>query len=98
MLRHLEGLRAAGGACLSELLQHTVRLVHRRSVILFFPDLLEPSEDVALAFKQPRFNGHEVIIFQFLYRAALQFPFSAPKHFHAPHTTPPPPPTPHTAP
>src|SRR5215472_18056847 len=40
MLRHLEALRAAGGACLARLLEHTVRLVHRRSVILFFSDLL----------------------------------------------------------
>src|SRR5437899_5998403 len=51
MLRQLELLRAAGGACLSKLLQHTIRLVHRRSVILFFSDLLEPSEEVALGFK-----------------------------------------------
>src|SRR3989475_4319094 len=42
ILRQLELLRAAGGACLSQLLEHTVRLVHRRSVILFFSDLLEP--------------------------------------------------------
>src|SRR5213079_2493949 len=41
MLRQLELLNALGGACLSQLLQHTVRLVHRRSVILFFSDLLE---------------------------------------------------------
>src|SRR5438309_8469090 len=34
MLRQLESLHAAGGACLSQLLEHTVRLVHRRSVIL----------------------------------------------------------------
>ena len=47
MLRQLDSLQASGGACLSRLLQHTVRLVHRRSVILFFSDLLEPSADVA---------------------------------------------------
>src|SRR5256885_5595778 len=29
MLRQLEKLQAAGGACLSQLIQHTVRLVHR---------------------------------------------------------------------
>ena len=64
MLRHLEAPQPAGGACLSRLLHHAARLVHRRSVILFFSDLLEPSEDVALGFKQLRFQGHEVIIFQ----------------------------------
>jgi uncharacterized protein (DUF58 family) len=81
ILRELELLQPSGGACLSELLQHTVRLVHRRSVILFFSDLLEPSEDVALGFKQLRFHGHEVIIFQILDRDELEFPFQDPKVF-----------------
>ena len=76
MLRQLENLQAAGGACLVQLLEHTVRLVHRRSVILFFSDLLEPSEEVALSFKQLRFHGHEVIVFQVLDRDELQFPFT----------------------
>src|SRR5258706_10370486 len=81
MLRHLEGLRAAGGSCLTQLLEHTVRLVHRRSVILFFSDLLEPSEDVALGFKQLRFHGHEVIIFQVVDRDEIEFPFQDAKIF-----------------
>ena len=81
MLRQLEGLQAAGGACLAQLLQHTIRLVHRRSVILFFSDLLEPSEDVALSFKQLRFHGHEVMIFQVLDRDETEFPFGEPNIF-----------------
>src|SRR5437870_5923753 len=81
MLRQLESLRASGGACLSRLLQDTVRLVHRRSVILFFSDLLEPSEEVALGFKQLRFHGHEVIIFQILDRDEIEFPFTEAKVF-----------------
>src|SRR5438105_1275269 len=81
MLRQLESLRASGGECLSQLLQHTIRLVHRRSVILFFSDLLEPSEAVALGFKQLRFHGHEVIIFQILDHDELEFTFTEPKVF-----------------
>jgi uncharacterized protein (DUF58 family) len=81
ILRELENLQPSGGACLSELLQHTIRLVHRRSVILFFSDLLEPSEEVALGFKQLRFHGHEVVIFQILDRDELEFPFADPKIF-----------------
>jgi uncharacterized protein (DUF58 family) len=81
MLRQLEGLQASGGACLSQLLQHTVRLVHRRSVILFFSDLLEPSDQVELGFKQLRFHGHEVIIFQVLDSDELEFPFTESKLF-----------------
>ncbi len=81
ILRQLELLRAAGGACLSQLLEHTVRLVHRRSVILFFSDLLEPYAAIELGFKQLRFHGHEVIIFQVLDRDELEFPFTDPKVF-----------------
>jgi len=81
MLRQLERLGAAGGACLARLIEHTVRLVHRRSVILFFSDLLEPSEEVAQGFKQLRFHGHEVIIFQILDPDELDFPFTQSKVF-----------------
>jgi len=76
MLRQLDLLTPAGGACLARLLEHAARLVHRRSVVLFFSDLLEPSEEVALGFKQLRFQGHEVIIFQVLDRDELEFPFT----------------------
>lgn len=75
MLKQLDGLRPAGGACLSRLLQQAARLVHRRSVILFFSDLLEPSDDVALGFKQLKFDGHEVMVFQVLDNDEIEFPF-----------------------
>src|SRR5512136_856540 len=81
MLRQLDSLRATGGACLSRLIQHTVRLVHRRSVILFFSDLLEPSDEVALGFKHLRFHGHEVIVFQVLDRDETEFPFTESRLF-----------------
>jgi len=81
VLRQLEKLKASGNACLTELLENTVRLIHRRSVILFFSDLLEPAEEVALKFKQLRFHGHEVIVFQVLDRDETDFPFDATKIF-----------------
>src|SRR5215212_3184480 len=81
MLRQFELLRPAGAACLSKLLQHTVRLVHRRSVILFLSDLLEPSEDIEIGFKQLRFHGHEVIVLQVLDPDELEFPFAEPRIF-----------------
>ena len=81
MLRQFDSLRASGGACLSRLLEHTVRLVHRRSVILFFSDLLEPSEEVAMGFKQLHFHGHEVIVFQVLDRDETEFQFTESKLF-----------------
>jgi uncharacterized protein (DUF58 family) len=81
VLRQLESLQAGGGARLKALLENTVRLVHRRSVILFFSDLLEPSDDVALGFKQLRFHGHEIMIFQILDGDEVDFPFAEPRLF-----------------
>jgi uncharacterized protein (DUF58 family) len=81
MLRQLEALRPSGGACLARLLEHTARLVHRRSIILFFSDLLEPSEEVALGFKQLRFHGHECIVFQILDQDEVEFPFAESRVF-----------------
>ncbi len=81
MLRQLDHLQAAGGPELSVLLQHTLRLAHRRSIILFFSDLLEPSADVELGLKQLRFYGHEVLMFQVLDRDEVEFPFPESKVF-----------------
>jgi uncharacterized protein (DUF58 family) len=81
MLREIDSLTPSGGACLSRMLQHAARLVHRRSVILFFSDLLEPSEDVALGFKQLRFLGHEVVVFQILDQDEIEFPFAESRVF-----------------
>jgi uncharacterized protein (DUF58 family) len=81
LLRHLDGLAPAGGARLSSLLQHAARLVHRRSVILFFSDLLEPADEVALGFKQLRFLGHELLVFHVLDRDEVEFPFDESKIF-----------------
>jgi len=42
---------------------------------------LEPSDDVALGFKQLRFHGHDVMVFQVLDRDEMEFPFTEPKVF-----------------
>ncbi|MEO7300805.1 MAG: DUF58 domain-containing protein [Verrucomicrobiota bacterium] len=76
MLREMEKLQPAGGASLVNLLTQTARLVRRRSVILFFSDLLEPSAEVELYFKQLRFHGHECLVFQVLDPDEIDFPFT----------------------
>lgn len=75
MLRQLEQLRPTGGPGLARALGYAARLFHRRSVILFFSDLLEPAESLAAAFKELRFLGHECLIFQVLDRDETEFPF-----------------------
>ncbi len=81
MLRQLDALAPAGGPRLARLLEHAVRLVHRRSVILLFSDLLEPAEEIEFGFKQLRFYGHECIVFQVLDPDEIEFPFTEAKVF-----------------
>jgi uncharacterized protein (DUF58 family) len=75
MLHHLQDLKASGGPRLADLMGHVVRLIHRRSIVLFFSDLLEPAESITAAFQQLRFEGHECLIFQILDRDETEFPF-----------------------
>ena len=75
ILTELEHLVPHGGACLTRLLEHASRLIHRRSLILFISDLLENSDQVAQGFKHLRFLGHEVVVFQILDRDEIEFPF-----------------------
>ena len=75
MLHHLQNLEPAGGPRLADLLDHVNRLIHRRSFVLFFSDLLEPAEGIREAFQQLRFHGHECLVFQVLDRDEVEFPF-----------------------
>lgn len=77
MLRELDALRPAPGARLAALLTHAVRLAHRRSMVVLFSDLLEPSAELELCLKQLRFLGHECLIFQVLDPDEVDFPFSS---------------------
>lgn len=81
LLRQLESMQPLGSARLPELLAHAARLMHRRSVLLFFSDLLDPAESIAMAWKELRFLGHECIVFQVLDRDEIEFPFDRPRVF-----------------
>lgn len=76
VLRQLEQLEPAGGDCLGRLIAETVRLTHRRGIILLFSDLLEPSDAVREGFQQLRFHGHEVLVIQVLDRDETEFRFA----------------------
>ena len=76
MIHHLQRLTAAGGPRLAVLLQHMIRLIHRRSIVLFFSDLQEDTTGITEAFQQLKYMGHECMIFQILDRDELEFPFS----------------------
>jgi uncharacterized protein (DUF58 family) len=86
LLRGLEALPVAGGAQLPELLDHALRLIRRRSILLIFSDLLEPLENLETRLKHLRFRGHEVLVFQTLDADELDFPFSEQSVFADPET------------
>ncbi len=75
LLGEVEALAGAGGENLAELLERSSRVTHRRSLILLFSDLLEPSEEVETGFKRLRFEGHECLVFQVLDPDEIEFPF-----------------------
>ncbi len=75
ILQHLERLEPAGGTQLAALLDHAIRLVHRRSILLFFSDFLEPAASIATSLAHLRFLGHECLIFHVLDRDEIEFPF-----------------------
>lgn len=81
LLRHVAELKTAGGPCLPELLSHSARLAHRRSVLLLFSDLLEPADELGPKLKQLRSLLHEVIVFQILDPDEIEFPFAEPAVF-----------------
>jgi uncharacterized protein (DUF58 family) len=76
LLGHLQQITASGGPRLADLLEHVIRLIHRRSVVLFFSDLLEESAGLNEAFQQLRFLGHECLVFQVLDQDEIEFPFA----------------------
>lgn len=77
MLRHLDRVRAQGGPRLAALLQHANRLVHRRSMVILFTDLLEPAEELTEALRELRFDGNDVLVLQVLDRDEVEFPFTS---------------------
>ncbi len=81
LLRHVAELKTAGGPCLPQLLSHSARLAHRRSVLLLFSDLLEPADELGPKLKQLRSLLHEVIVFQILDPDEIEFSFSEPSVF-----------------
>jgi uncharacterized protein (DUF58 family) len=76
LLSHLNGIGVGGGAQLPALLEDCLRIIRRRSIILLFSDLLEPSAALERILKRLRFHGHEVIVFQTLDPDELDFPFA----------------------
>ncbi|GAI79406.1 unnamed protein product, partial [marine sediment metagenome] len=48
---------------------------YRRSIIVLFSDLLEPSEAIEESLSELRLQGHDCLVFQVLDHDELEFPF-----------------------
>jgi uncharacterized protein (DUF58 family) len=75
LLRGLGAVTTGGGPALATLLDHAVRIMHRRSLLVLFTDLLEPPESVERALRRLRFAGHDVTCLQVLDRDEVELPF-----------------------
>lgn len=81
LLQHVEGLETAGGERLAKLLQRAGQIIRHRSILVLISDLLEPAAELADAWKELRFRGHECLVFQILDRDEIEFPFDDPAIF-----------------
>jgi uncharacterized protein (DUF58 family) len=75
ILGHFESLEPTGGPRLAALLTHASRLLHRRSLVFFVSDLLEPADEIAPTLRRLEFDGHELIVLQLLDPDEIDFPF-----------------------
>jgi len=76
LLRHLDALECGGENGLSTALERSNELIHRRSLVAIFSDLLDPAESIADRVKELRFRGHDCFVFQILDRDEIEFPFT----------------------
>jgi uncharacterized protein (DUF58 family) len=81
ILKELEDTRPQGKTSAASVLQDLAASLKRRGLIILISDLLDKPEAVAKGLKQLRSKGSEVIVFQLLDRAELQFPFKEPSLF-----------------
>ncbi len=75
LLQQLDQLEAQGGERLATLLHRSTQILKRRSIMILFSDLLEPASQLADAWRELCFRGHECLVFQVLDPDELEFSF-----------------------
>lgn len=81
LYHHLEQPAAGTRTNLAAPLRRILELVRRRSLVILISDLLSPLEDLAPPLVALAACGHEVLVFQVLDPAELEFPFEMPALF-----------------
>jgi uncharacterized protein (DUF58 family) len=76
VLQHLERIESSGGERLAKLLHRAGQIIRHRSILVLLTDLLEPAAELADAWRELRFRGHECLVFQILDCDELDFSFN----------------------
>lgn len=75
LLQILSRVRAGGQGDLGAMVHRVAELVPKKSLIVFFSDLLDEPEAVLDGLHHLRFRGHDIIVFHILDQAEATFPF-----------------------
>jgi uncharacterized protein (DUF58 family) len=82
MMHHLEELKPGGETNIAATLHKLANRFKRRCLIVLISDLYDEPEEVIRALHHFRHRRHEVILFQVMDRAEIEFPFSDAIAFH----------------
>jgi len=75
MLTVLERLPARGPTDFQAPLDHLAEIIRRRGIVIVISDFLEDPEPILRAMRHLRFRRHDILVFQVLDPAELEFPF-----------------------
>ncbi len=82
MMKQLEAVRPGKTTALSATLHRLADRFKRRSLIVLLSDLYDDPDALASAFHHLRHKRHELIVFQVLDRAEIEFPYRETATFH----------------
>ena len=82
ILSILSNLKPAGETDLAACIHQLASMVHGKSLIMIFSDLLTDPEPVLQSLHHLRHRGHEIILFHILDEAEVQFPVRGTDRIH----------------
>ncbi len=84
VIGELEREQPSRKTSLAPVLHTTAAKLKRRGMVILISDLLDDADDIIDALRRLQFNGHDVLVFQTLDRAELEFTFKGPALFEDP--------------
>lgn len=87
VLALLSKLQPAGQTDVGNALTQVAAMLHHRSLVMLFSDLLTEPENVLAGLRRLRHGGHDVILFHVLDEAEVHFPFDGMVELEEPEST-----------